>query len=307
MSNEMSEKFGIRVISNACGVLPHTVRAWEQRYSIFKPERSSNGQRLYDNQDLNKARLIAKLLNQGHSISRLAHHCYSELELMLKKESTPNDKSDFLEHQNINKKLLLALSSYEIDEVLAELQHLRISFGAKEFIFNTILPTMRTVGKLVQKGKYSVTQEHIISTIIRDQLSQIYLPSLGAKSKEVALATPEGNLHELAIIIADIICRANRFPTRYLGAAHPAQSLAEALNILKCPTLVLGALSSDKWDYENHIIPYLQLIDQSINYKLKVIIGGGFELNFPDFLNIKEIFVAKSFHSFQNYLNEHDL
>jgi methanogenic corrinoid protein MtbC1 len=163
---------------------------------------------------------------------------------------------------------------------------------------------MQQIGVLVAKGKYSVTQEHIISTIIRDQLSQIYLPNLGEKDKEVALATPEGNLHELAIIIADILCRANRVSTRYLGAAHPAECLGEAINALRCNTIILGAVSSDRWDYSTKIIPYLSSIDKLLRHKVTVILGGGFELDFPHFKNIQKIIIMKSFEDFERYLGK---
>ena len=201
------------------------------------------------------------------------------------------------------KKLLGHLSEYKIDSVVDELQHLRLSTGAKDFIFKIVLPTMREIGNLVAKGKYSVTQEHIISTIVRDQLAQIYLPNLGDKMKEVALATPEGNLHELSILIADILCRANRVPTRYLGAAHPADCLSEALNAMKTHTLVLGAVSSDKWNYELNILPFLKKLDRSLKIKIKVILGGGDELEFPSYTNITDIKVVPSFEVFDEYLS----
>jgi len=39
----MKKEFGIKVISTACAVMPHTIRAWEKRYQVFTPERSEGG------------------------------------------------------------------------------------------------------------------------------------------------------------------------------------------------------------------------------------------------------------------------
>ena len=39
----MKKSLGINVISNVCGVMPHTIRTWEKRYKIFSPDRSKGG------------------------------------------------------------------------------------------------------------------------------------------------------------------------------------------------------------------------------------------------------------------------
>ncbi len=296
------KKHSISVLSSSCGVKSHTIRVWEKRYNLFSPDRTERGQRLYGDDDLSKAKLIASLIDCGHSISSLAEYNISELEEL--KNKINSDKVENKKSADTNKlnTILRHMSSYQIDAIADELQHARLSTGAREFILDLVLPVIREIGELVAKGKYSVTQEHITSTIIRDQLSQIYLPNLGHAKTHIALATPEGNLHEFSILIADILCRSHRISTRYLGATHPAICLAEAINVLKTPFLVLGVISSDQWDYEKNIIPYLKGIDDSINHEVVVVLGGGYKLDFPDFIHIKEVKVFSTFEDFDKYL-----
>jgi MerR family transcriptional regulator, light-induced transcriptional regulator len=300
----MDKKYAIKVISSGCGIMPHTLRIWEKRYQVFEPERSEGGQRLYSESDLMKAKLLSKLLEHGHSISSIASFSLEELEVMV---------TSFTEHargqkQLINsvnsKKLISCIQNYQLERASEELQFLRMSVGTKEFLFQVVIPTMQKVGLMVADGKYSVTQEHIVSTIIRDQLGQIFLPNLGNNENKVCLATPDGNLHELAIIIADIISRTNRVPTHYLGASHPAEGLAEAMNLLKCKFLVLGVLSSDQWNYEKKIISYLKKIDSYLTGPITVLMGGGYSLDFPKYKNIKSIKILESFESYDKYLME---
>ena len=277
----MEKRFSIKVISDSCGIKPHTLRVWEQRYGVFKPERSDSGQRIYNEYDLKKAKLLARLVEQGHSISSLANYDLEELQKMLETHSNYIESQNLLLHKAKTEKLLKYLLDYQTEQVVSELQHLRMTYGAKEFIFNIILPTIREIGILTTQGKYTVTQEHIISTIIRDQLSQLYLPNIGDKRQQVALATPEGNLHELAIIIAEILCRINRVPTRYLGAAHPPECLSEALNALGCPNLILGVLSSDQWVYQRDIVDYLTKLDLKLTEEVSIILGAVFLWIYP--------------------------
>jgi len=155
---------------------------------------------------------------------------------------------------------------------------------------------------LALKGLYSITQEHIISTIVRDQLGQINLSNQGPKSDRIALATPEGNLHELPILIAEIICNANRVSTNYLGASHPAECLSEAVNALKCKTIVMGVISSSQWNYEKNIVRYLESMDKFLKNNVKIILGGGSEFDFPEFKNIENVKIVKSFEDFDRML-----
>jgi methanogenic corrinoid protein MtbC1 len=202
------------------------------------------------------------------------------------------------------KKLLQHLADFNIDLVASGMQHLRLSIGVKDFIFKIVLPVIQETEKLALKGMYSVTQEHIISTIVRDQLHQINLANQGPNPDRIALATPEGNLHELPILIAEIICHVNRFSTNYLGASHPAECLSEAVNVLKCKTIVMGVISSEQWNYEKKIIPYLRSMDKYLKNKVIVILGGGSEVDFPDFKNIDNVKLVKSFEDFDKLLVE---
>jgi DNA-binding transcriptional MerR regulator len=284
--------------------MPHTIRTWEKRYQVFTPERSEGGQRLYSEVDLAKAKLIVALIEQGHTISSLARHSLQDLRSLLVVNKGEDSESGKMFTSVETKRLLQHLANFNIDMVASGMQHLRLSIGVKEFIFKIVLPVMHEIEKLYLKGMYSVTQEHIISTIVGDQLHQINLSNQGPNHDRFALATPEGNVHELPILIAEIICNANRVSTNYLGASHPAECLSEAVNALKCKTIVMGVISSAQWNYEKNIVPYLESMDKYLKNNVKVVLGGGREVDFPGFKNIENVKVIKSFEDFDKLLIE---
>jgi len=300
----MNNTYNISFISNACGVKPHTIRTWEKRYNTFSPDRTDGGQRIYSEDDLTKGRLIVSLLEQGYSISRLAGKSLQDLQALIFDEKIESLQSNKMLTSVGIKKLLTHLSNFDLSQISSEMVRLRLSIGAKEFIFKVLIPIIQAVGRMYLDGKYSVTQEHIISTIIRYQLSQINLPDSENSTDSIILATPEGNLHELPILIADILCQLNRISTYYLGASHPAVCLSEAVNELKSKTIVLGVVSSDKWDYEKNITSFLKLMDKNLTHKLKVILGGGWRLNFPEFNNIEDILLVNGFEDFDYVLTK---
>ena len=289
-------------MSTATGVMPHTIRTWEKRYQVFTPGRSEGGQRLYSETDLDKAKLIVALIDQGHTISSLAKYSLKNLRSLLGHNNREDSESEKVFTSVEIKKLLKHLGNFDIDLVASGMQHLRLSIGVKEFIFKIVLPVMHEIEKLALKGVYSISQEHIITTIVSDQLHQINLANEGPNCNRFALATPVGNLHDLPIMIAEIICHANRVPTNYLGASHPADCLGEAVNALKCKTIVMGVISSVQWNYEKDIVKYLQSIDKYLNNTIEIILGGGYKIDFPDFENIGNIKFISSFEDFDKML-----
>jgi MerR family transcriptional regulator, light-induced transcriptional regulator len=62
--------FPIRVVSRLTGINPVTIRAWERRYRLVRPERTPGGHRLYSRADVETLRAASRLVEQGVSISR---------------------------------------------------------------------------------------------------------------------------------------------------------------------------------------------------------------------------------------------
>ena len=50
--------YPIRTISNLTGVNAVTLRAWERRYNLIRPQRTPKGHRLYTQADVDRARSI---------------------------------------------------------------------------------------------------------------------------------------------------------------------------------------------------------------------------------------------------------
>lgn len=298
----MKKSFSIAVISRACGVQAHTLRAWESRYQMFSPERDENGKRIYSETDIHKAVLLASLVEHGYAISTLAKMTNAELQDLVDSLKVHDQSSQQNQLEVHSKRLLQFLENYDLENVSRELQYIRTNSSVRDFILKTVLPMMREIGIKVENKVYTVTQEHIMSTIVRDQLSVISIPPMHEKNSEIILATPEGNLHELSILIANILCRAHKFSTRYLGAAHPADCLAEAINTIKGDLLVLGTVSSDAWNYKNQIVSYLTQIDQLLKHPINIILGGGEKIKFPKFNHIHNVIVMPTFEEFDEYL-----
>ena len=62
--------YPIRTISSLTGVNPVTLRAWERRYGLIRPQRTPKGHRLYTERDIDRIKQILVLLDRGIPISQ---------------------------------------------------------------------------------------------------------------------------------------------------------------------------------------------------------------------------------------------
>jgi len=67
-------RFTIRAASALTGINQNTLRAWERRHGLVRPERTPKGYRLYSDDDIERLRLIQRALQEGVTIGRVREY-----------------------------------------------------------------------------------------------------------------------------------------------------------------------------------------------------------------------------------------
>ena len=62
--------YNLRVVVNETDIKPDTLRAWERRYGLPAPDRTSGGHRLYSEKDIAIIKWLMARQEEGLSISR---------------------------------------------------------------------------------------------------------------------------------------------------------------------------------------------------------------------------------------------
>lgn len=65
------QQFNIGEVSQQTGVAAVTLRAWERRYGLIKPERTPKGHRLYSQANINDIKQVLNWLSRGVAISKV--------------------------------------------------------------------------------------------------------------------------------------------------------------------------------------------------------------------------------------------
>ncbi len=78
-----SPKFRIGAVSKLTQIPVDTLRAWERRYSVVAPGRADSSARLYSEDDVERLKLIKRLVDRDHAIGSIASLRQTELEALL--------------------------------------------------------------------------------------------------------------------------------------------------------------------------------------------------------------------------------
>jgi DNA-binding transcriptional MerR regulator len=83
----------IGAVSKFSGVPTYTLRIWESQHATFEPRKTAGQHRLYSDDDVLKATLLKRLIEQGHAISNIGRLETKNLNALLLNQGTTNQLS----------------------------------------------------------------------------------------------------------------------------------------------------------------------------------------------------------------------
>lgn len=281
----MDRSFSIQFVSKITGINAHTIRAWEKRYQAVVPKRSDNGKRIYSQDNVDRLKKLHELVKLGNAISDVAKLSDNELESLYgefisSSKSVASQSTSVVQRIDVNltlQNLIMALQGYKLDIISHELEKIKNSVDARDFALSVIVPLMSEVGKLVDNGVLKIAQEHSLSAILKFHIGQMLYKNIETNVSDettIALACPEGELHEFGILIAGLLAGYYNIRFYFLGPNMPAESLAEACNQIDVTHLILGVSASYNHSYSRRLDDYMQSLTSDLNEKVQIIVGG---------------------------------
>ncbi|HEY0029683.1 MAG TPA: MerR family transcriptional regulator [Bacteroidia bacterium] len=222
-------KFSIKDLEKLSGVKAHTLRIWEQRYGILKPQRTDTNIRWYCNDELKNILNVCLLNNHGFKISKIATLTKQEISEEVNKIVNCN----ITECEQISN---LVIAMVEMDEARFEkiisTQILRKGFCST--MEEIIYPFLHRIGIMWQTGSINPAQEHFISNLIRQKLISAIdgqIPPENKEPKKFILFLPDRELHELSLLYFNYILKSKGHQIIYLGQSVPLLDLQKVYEI----------------------------------------------------------------------------
>lgn len=272
--SKSSDSYTIRQMIDLTGLSEFTIRGWENRYTAFSPRRSSTGRRIYSQTDLQKALLLRDLLLRNHRIGAIAEKPLPELRALLHKETFAKTSSLGASEKFIHL-TLQALSLQNWDRFENSMRHCTQSIRPREALTRYFVPLIAKLGEYVAAGTLSISQEHIFSSVLLEQL--YHLRSSARKtnrSKRFVIAAPEGDHHALGISVAHSMIVLAGFRSIFLGANTPKKDLCETTLKFKATHVLLGSTVSRKEGANEDLYSYLHFLDRHLDSQITIWLGG---------------------------------
>lgn len=304
------EHFSIKQVTELTGLSEFTIRGWEGRYSAFKPRRTETGRREYRRADIERAILLRELLKRGHRIGSIATLSDHRLRSMF--EATEMGESDA---RSVDKpgdvervmELLALQKWHQLESVMRTLRKTRRSMSSSDLVFEFLLPALGAMSDRVAQGLTSISQEHVFSSLLKEMI----FSELGAiESKrsrsstggvgQFVLANPEGDHHELGLLIAHLLIRSVGHSSLFLGPHTPASELAETALRTEATHVLIVSTVSKGMGAKRDFLSYLSDVQSAIGASSKILIAGP---QVPESFGSKSSVIAiRNFEAFDHYL-----
>lgn len=245
MTSTASAPAGLRigVLSKRAGISEHVLRAWETRYGLLSPARSTGGFRLYSDDDLRRVRRMQAYLADGLSAAEAAQAVLAE------PDGPVFDSVDGQLAEGSGAASLRAALD-ELDERAAHvvLDQLFGTLTIEAVIRDVLLPYLSDLGSRWSRGEVTVGQEHFASNVIRSRLAALAPGWGGGQGRRALLACPPGELHDIALLSFGLVLRRSGWRVVFLGADSPMTDLEQTASALSADLVMLSASDAVRFD-----------------------------------------------------------
>jgi DNA-binding transcriptional MerR regulator len=214
--------YSIKDLETLSGVKAHTIRIWEKRYNLLKPQRTKTNIRYYCDEDLRKILNVATLVNHGFRISKVADLCNERIrEEILNLDEVSKNGSDFIE------RLIVSTVNFDQASIHTALNNAIENFGFEKTFANVIFPFFEKIGYYWQVGSIFPAQEHYISNLIRQKLisEMDRLSAQTTRDETILFFLHENERHELSLLFYSLLALKTGFKVIYLGQNVPLDDL----------------------------------------------------------------------------------
>ena len=223
-------------LSRRTGVRAETIRAWERRYDLVQPERSTGGFRLYSPADEERVHAMRALLGEGVAAAEAAKQARSARGAAPASVRSPDAEAD---------RLCAALEAYDEEAANAVLDRALGAFSLDVFTGSVVLPAMAEIGRRWAEGHVSVAQEHFAASVVRGRLLAISRGWGSGMGPLALLACPPGEHHDIGLIAFGLSLRGRGWRIVYLGQDTPLDTLAQTVRRLAPAVVVMSVATPE--------------------------------------------------------------
>ncbi len=225
---EAAAGLSIAAVERDTGLAKDTLRVWERRYGFPQPVRDAYDERLYPPAQVERLRLIARLLGAGLRPGRVVPLPLEELQ-QLTQQAAPTDAAAPASPEL--QALLALVRGHDTLALRRTLNQNVMRLGLGRFLTEVLAPLNVQIGEAWMRGEIQVFEEHTytesVVAVLRSALgSTAILPRPGMP--RVLLATFPHESHVLGLLMAEVMLTLEGCECISLGAQTPVDEIVRA-------------------------------------------------------------------------------
>ncbi len=229
--------FNLKAVIRETGLKPDTLRAWERRYGLPEPNRSSGGHRLYSQRDIRVLKWLIARQNEGMSISRAVelwrrHEADGKDPLQMPEYATPDGARAPLAFAGgeslaeLREAWIGACLSFDEPKAEHVLAQAFAVYPPEVVCFEVLQRGLSTIGDGWYQDEITVQQEHFASGLaIRRLETLIAATPAPTRPGRILIGSPPDEGHIFSPLLLTLLLRRLGYDVVYLGANVPAQRL----------------------------------------------------------------------------------
>lgn len=261
-----SPAFNLKSVLRETGLAADTLRAWERRYGLPAPQRTSGGHRLYSQYDIETIKWLIARQAEGLSISRAVDlwnktiasgsdplAALAPTGLITLQTSSSNLSADTT-LDAIRAEWLNACLNFSEIQAEQSLNKAFSMFPVESVCVDVLQKGMSEMGVRWYENRASVQQEHFASGLAMRRLDALLSASPApTRNQTILVGCPPTEWHTFTPLLISLFLRRRGLNVIYLGANVPSERFAETALKVRANLVVLVAQTLNSAAHLQHV------------------------------------------------------
>lgn len=233
----------ISAVERDTGLTKDTLRVWERRYGFPVPQRDGLSERAYPLEQVDKLRVIKRLMDAGHRPGRIVGLPVEALQRLADsigghalRSADGGPAPDLRAHLDL-------LRSHDVEQLRRQLSQSLMRLGLSRFVMEVIAPLNTLVGDAWMRGHLEIFEEHLytesVNVVLRQAIAGIPAAASGARPR-VLLTTFPNESHGLGLLLAEALFLIEGCQCVSLGPQTPIWDIVLAAASQRCDVVALA-------------------------------------------------------------------
>jgi DNA-binding transcriptional MerR regulator len=235
----------IAAVERDTGLSKDTLRVWERRYGFPTPGRDAIGERAYPLDQVEKLRVVKRLMDAGHRPGRIVTLPYAELQHLSAStvDQPPRGVIEVALGSDDVREVLRLIRAHDLRGLRRRMRLALARFGVARFVTEVVAPLSTAVGDAWLRGQMEIFEEHffteVVQVLLREAISSV--PEADETQRPmVLLSTFPGEPHGLGLLMAEALLALDGCACLSLGVQTPLWDIALAASSFDADIVALG-------------------------------------------------------------------